>query len=342
MNTLDRTTAEQVKEFCALIGTDPLLVQGAGGNVSWKDGNVLWVKASGTWLAHAALEEIFLPVDLGHLREHVGKGEFSVKPILLNQTKLRPSIETFLHALLDHEVVVHLHAVEIMAHLIRDDWITAFNSLLGNDIEWITVDYYKPGADLAKAISIAVNKSRNANVIFLQNHGVIIGAKSVEEVGFILNKLISKLKTKPNISNAELIHKENINFVNNSAYQMIADIDLQNLALNPNLFNRLKTEWALCPDHIVFLGPSPYLYNHPSEILATNCVDDQLPKLAFIKGVGVFAQKDITAGQKLQLRFYYDVLIRQCENTKINVLNEGQIGDLLNWDAEIYRRSISI
>ena len=33
-----------VIHFCQSLGRDPLLVQGAGGNVSWKDGEVLWVK----------------------------------------------------------------------------------------------------------------------------------------------------------------------------------------------------------------------------------------------------------------------------------------------------------
>jgi len=51
--------ARSVKEFCGRIGKDRLLVQGAGGNVSWKDGNTLWIKASGKWLAHAETEEIF-------------------------------------------------------------------------------------------------------------------------------------------------------------------------------------------------------------------------------------------------------------------------------------------
>ena len=40
---------------------NPLLVQGAGGNVSWKEEDTLWVKASGTWLSDASAEDIFLP-----------------------------------------------------------------------------------------------------------------------------------------------------------------------------------------------------------------------------------------------------------------------------------------
>ncbi len=48
----------------ARVGRNILLVQGAGGNSSIKDGDVLWVKASGTWLADAEDKEIFVPVSL--------------------------------------------------------------------------------------------------------------------------------------------------------------------------------------------------------------------------------------------------------------------------------------
>ena len=45
--------AQEVAAYCARIGADPLLVQGAGGNASWKEAGTLWIKASGTWLADA-------------------------------------------------------------------------------------------------------------------------------------------------------------------------------------------------------------------------------------------------------------------------------------------------
>jgi hypothetical protein len=52
----------------ARVGRNMLLVQGAGGNSSIKDGDVLWVKASGTWLADADAKDIFVPVSLGAAR----------------------------------------------------------------------------------------------------------------------------------------------------------------------------------------------------------------------------------------------------------------------------------
>ena len=41
-----------------------LLVQGAGGNSSVKQDDVLWVKASGAWLSEAKEKEMFVPVEL--------------------------------------------------------------------------------------------------------------------------------------------------------------------------------------------------------------------------------------------------------------------------------------
>ena len=55
---------QQLKEVSARVGRDMTLVQGAGGNTSVKEGDVLWVKASGAWLSEADKRDIFVPVDL--------------------------------------------------------------------------------------------------------------------------------------------------------------------------------------------------------------------------------------------------------------------------------------
>ena len=36
------------KRLCSVIGKDPLIVQGAGGNASWKNQDKIWIKSSGT------------------------------------------------------------------------------------------------------------------------------------------------------------------------------------------------------------------------------------------------------------------------------------------------------
>ena len=114
MISITKSLKDSVIDYCTHIGADPMLVQGAGGNVSWKDGETLWVKASGTWLADAARKEIFVPVDLTHLQRVIAAGDFNVSPMVFGGSNLRPSIETLLHVLMPHKVVVHFHAVEVL------------------------------------------------------------------------------------------------------------------------------------------------------------------------------------------------------------------------------------
>jgi len=130
--------------YCAAIGSDPMLVQGAGGNVSWKDGDTLWIKASGTWLAQAAEKDIFVPVDLAMLRDAIAGDDFTVTPTVCGESMLRPSIETLLHALMPQRVVLHLHAVEVLAHLVRASWQADFAALLDRSVEWTAVPYKNP------------------------------------------------------------------------------------------------------------------------------------------------------------------------------------------------------
>ena len=52
----------ELRRMSARVGKNILLTQAAGGNSSVKHGGVLWVKASGTWLADAETKDIFLPI----------------------------------------------------------------------------------------------------------------------------------------------------------------------------------------------------------------------------------------------------------------------------------------
>lgn len=166
---------EDILDYCIAIAIDLMLVQGAGGNVSWKDGDALWVKASGTCLADAARKDIFVPVDLPHLARALASGDFSVLPRLRSESALRPSIETLLHALMPHPVVVHLHAVEILAWLVRNNFRDDIMALIDSRRRWASTAYHKPGAALAKAVSTALGSANTADVVLLQNHGVVIG-----------------------------------------------------------------------------------------------------------------------------------------------------------------------
>ena len=66
------------RALSARLGQDPLQVQGPGGNTSIKADGVMWIKASGTELADAERQKIFVAVDrnaaVKEAREEAGDG----------------------------------------------------------------------------------------------------------------------------------------------------------------------------------------------------------------------------------------------------------------------------
>jgi len=328
---------DQIQLFCGRIGGDPLLVQGAGGNISWKEGNVLWVKASGTRLADAQEEDIFVSVDLDHLKMAVGSGEFSLSPRVMDQNQqLRPSIETLLHAIMPQAVVLHLHAVEILAHLVRDDFEGSFANLLDSDIAWASIPYRKPGADLAQAVSEALECKPEASVLFLQNHGVVVGGSDIGEVERLLSRLVENLTTPvPPQQNMPMGGRVSRKLAD-AGYYVIEDDDIQCLAQNPKMFRKLQELWALYPDHVVFLGSAPNCYEDSDDLLS----DTRRPECAFVKNDGVYATVTFNKTKQEQLRCYFDVLARQHEEAHLNVLSDEQVAELRDWEAEKYRMQI--
>ena len=323
-----------VTGFCARTGADPLLVQGAGGNVSWKDGDTLWVKASGTWLADAEAQDIFVPVDLLPLRQALAGGDFSATPAVLGASALKPSIETLLHALMPQRIVVHLHAIEVLAHLVRENFL-APAALAGMGVHAAVVGYHKPGEALAAAVAEALSASPGANVVFLKSHGVVIGAADIAEVGHILSSLTSAMRTEPAAMLPVPSARTSGRGLVGADHALVPDDAIQQLALNPALFARLAQDWALYPDHVVFLGWQAHACASWADLGA-----EELPDLLFVQGQGVYARPALNRARLAQLRCYYDVLARQPAGERLAALGKEQIAELLNWDAERYRMGL--
>lgn len=329
----------QIESYCSKIGSDPLLVQGAGGNVSWKDGNILWVKASGAWLAHAELRPIFIPIDLLCLLESIKKQDFEVAPKRLDFFSLKPSIETILHAVMPQKVVVHLHAVQVLSVLVRVNAKEILRDLILPGVSGVFVPYFKPGAALGSAISRALVKTPDANVIYLQNHGIVIGGSSVSEVDEILQLILKKFDSY-NINNVPL-PISSLPDLRSKDWRPIQDLRLHALALDPLFYKRLNEDWAIYPDHIVFLGPKAITVDDEADMLKLAASRNKTkPEIVFLKNKGVFSHEDISIGRLAQLGCYLDVMQRQADNTKLSTLTDIQIAELLNWDAEQYRISI--
>lgn len=336
-------TEIEVKDFCSLIGKDPCLVQGAGGNVSWKDNNILWVKASGTSLADASNKDIFVPVDLLSLREAIALDDFNFKPKVIGDSKLRPSIEAVLHGLMSQKVVVHIHSISSLIHLVQENADKILKKLIDTSISWGYVDYFKPGADLARAVSTTLKTDESLEVIFLQNHGIVVGGEDMKRVSYLINKLdnllgrgkFKELSLETSRNNNQLLKKSNID-----GFFFSKNNFLQLLIKDQNLFSLLMRSWALFPDHVVFLGEKPFVVNDENE-LSNHKKDLKNIPFIFIKNVGILQNSQATNTQIEQLECYVNVILNMNSSLKQRTLSDSEIDELLNWDAEVYRQSIS-
>jgi len=324
--------------FCSAIGKDPLLVQGAGGNVSYKYDDELWVKASGTWLADASTKDIFVPADLTELRAAIAQNEFDAAPRLARNSSLRPSIETMLHALMPQRIVAHVHAIEALVHLVSVDCETRLQELLGDFREWVLVDYYKPGAPLATAVAQRLGESRNISVVFLRNHGVVVGGETTEEVSALLELLTSRLRSPVRETRAGpvAVAQRGLQELGNG-YRRLRDSELERLVFDEDSYRRLTQSWALYPDHVVFLGPRALVYDRPPASGFGPSIEEGREYPIFIQGVGIFVGQKFNQAAHEQLRCYHDVIVRLSAEAQTCTLTVADIAGLLDWDAERYR-----
>jgi len=313
-------TAE-FRTMSARLGQDPLQVQGPGGNTSIKDGDVMWIKASGTELANAETEEIFVAVDrkAAQGEAHGQSGDGSCKSTTLDPAVgLRPSIETTFHAALDHAVVAHTHSVATLVHAISPEGHEALaNKLEG--LAFVVAPYAKPGLPLTREILDRVTPE--TRVVVLGNHGVIACGGSVAEVSDTLAEVEERLAMQPrDISSVKPTEAAPDGMTWNEAGWMAHDPRIASLA----------TSGSYYPDHVVFLGPA----------LPTSSEGGTRPA-ALIPKTGVALSADATSSQRAMLTCLSDVFARLPDDWSVKAIGPDAEASLLDWDAEKYRQALA-
>jgi rhamnose utilization protein RhaD (predicted bifunctional aldolase and dehydrogenase) len=324
--------SSQISNFCQKIGKNKLLVQGGGGNVSWKQNSTLWIKASGTSLSQAKKKNIFTPVNLQKLQKSIKLGNFFQKPVM-RYGNLIPSIETYMHAVIPHKIVVHLHAIDFLSFLINKNAKICLKKKLC-EYDHTFLDYVKPGGDLAKLIYKKNIKYKKINLILLKNHGIIISSDDLRLIDFFLHKIIKKIRTK----NLPKLKSKKYKVKKIKGYKFCSSKKIQNIVLNKNIFTNLKKNWAICPDHINYLGIRPFVFEKFNSFLLSS--KTSAPYL-FFKDSGVYERITNTKNHHDQLIAYYDTMIRQSDFNFIDTLNHKQINDIIFWGIEIYRRHLN-
>jgi rhamnose utilization protein RhaD (predicted bifunctional aldolase and dehydrogenase) len=181
---------EALRELTASAGRNPLLAQGSTGNSSLKLAGILWIKASGKWMADALRDDIFIPLHLAEVTECLRRG---MDPSVCYP---RASLETAMHAALPHRVVLHVHCVNTIAWAVRNDALIQLDRRL-EGLRWQWIPYVASGLPLSQAIEHVLSASPDKNLFVLGNHGLVIAGESAGTVESLLREVTERLSIVP-------------------------------------------------------------------------------------------------------------------------------------------------
>jgi rhamnose utilization protein RhaD (predicted bifunctional aldolase and dehydrogenase) len=336
-----RDEFEALRAFSARIGSDPLLTQAAGGNTSLKEAGTLWIKASGTWLAHALERDIMVPVRLAPLRDAVANARLEAEMAHLftiadlNPSGLRPSIETTVHALMPQRVVAHVHCVDTIALAVRQDALPILADRL-RGLNWAYVPYRRPGLPLARGI--AEHRNQRPDVLILGNHGLAVAAETVAETEVLLTHVKDLLKQE--VRTASPGDVDALSKLAGANYRLPQHQE-PHFAGTDVASATIAAGGSLYPDHVIFLGAGSVLAGEGEDS------DQVVARLGFspmeilFPGKGVLMRRDASAGADAMARCLADVAGRIPAGAQLRYLTREENLELTGWDAEKYRQKLN-
>lgn len=313
---------DELRSYAVEVGGDRRLVQGAGGNFSVKSGEVLWIKASGTRLSEALDREVFVPMRLAETRAAVLDTE-NLAPFIdaeRAEAGLRPSIETSLHALLPHRVVLHVHSTGAIAAGLGEGLADALAALP----DWFActvVPYAKPGVRLARAVFDRVGRDVGDAplALLLVNHGLVVAADDVATARRIVEAVQGSCAEGPPPVDAAaasgttaeggwtLLHPAGT----------VSEYQAALLRLGP-----------LTPDQAVFMGPAPF----------TTRAEPDGAAIAAIDADGSVWLRSSAGADEAEITTSAVDVVRLLRGASITPLDRREVNELVNWEAEQWRR----
>lgn len=326
----------RVIRLCEQLGANSLLTQGGGGNVSWKENGILWVKVSGMPLKDASRDGFFIPLDYAKYAGALHSGDFSETPPVLGQYPGRPSIEASLHGIIPERIVVHLHSVDALAVLVQEAASEMVSDLFASLEGWALIPYARPGVELTRKMSASLRDRGSAWAYFLMNHGIVVGGSTIGEVEDRLSQVLERFAS----ASSEFCAVDHLEV---PVHRRVVCADIRKLE-HPDLEwlvdersrEYLEANWALYPDHVVFLGGSAQVVNSWDDL--RRALGGSTGKsLAIWPHEGMFVNNDWTDFAEEQLLCFAQVLKRQSSLAPLRTLSTSQVQELVNWDSEKYR-----
>jgi len=326
------------------------LIQAGGGNSSVKDGNKMLIKSSGYYLSEVSDSNGFSVVNNRKILSLLNE-EFSSDRDL-NATRAskiieectiegkRPSIETLLHSMFK-KYTLHTHPISANIICASKNWQEILKNIF-RDEKFTCVKYCTPGIELALELKKEM-KNSPSDIVFLQNHGLIVSSDNEDEVMELTDYVVGKIDNYLNIDfkRYKLTNKisELINNKEDIAY--LSEDSIINDFLN-NTCESFLTK-PFCPDKLVYCSIYPVflssLDNGPIKEFYEKYGD--IPKIIVYDKCVFFIGKNVKKCKEVEEVFKFHLLtISNIANDQRCFLSEDDICYLQGWEAEKYRQKL--
>jgi len=319
------------------VGKNFSLVQGAGGNSSIKEWDALLIKSSGHKLKDALKKDIFVKLNLKCVLQQFETSHENLSTCVEKDTNtFRPSIETFLHAVIPYKFVFHIHSLNAIAVTVQDHEIQGLDKRL-RGLDWDIIGYKKPGIILAKEVaSFFLNKK--PAVVLLKNHGAIVASDTLENLEDLIADLEKRLYLpERNIKRIPKNLSEEV-----SGYRVPTFREIHQLALDDISF--ALSSKVLYPDYAVFLTYPAFVCDNLQELehKIEKYFDlyNATPSHLIIKNMGVLVRKNLAIEAEEMLKAAAIICSKIASIKNVSSLSEDEIEELRSWDAEKYRQQL--
>ena len=332
------------------------IVQAGGGNVSVKlsDGTML-IKSSGIYLSE--IEKTFgyskvkndkilsilnNPKILFEKDKKIRDKICSEYIIKANITpRFKPSIETLLHSMMK-KYTIHSHPIVVNSICCRTNWKELISKINFAPYKVALINYRTPGIELALELKQQI-QNEIPDIVFLQNHGIIVTANDKEQTINIHEDILNKIELEYKI---DVLRYKMTNFVSEmvnkifdtSLVSVISDdIKIKNIIINH--FELLNT-LPFCPDKMVYCGILPCFIDSITQLIKYKEKYFDYPRIVVYKNELFYLANNVKKAREIEDVFKFHLISLLPNIGNIEYLPKDEIKFLNNWEAEKYRQKI--
>lgn len=315
------------------------LVQAGGGNTSVKlDSEMMLVKSSGFRLSDINENSGYTKVNYKMLKNELLKNQNNfanfdfdslLNSVVVGDNTFKPSIETFLHAL-TKKWTLHTHSTIVNMIMCQKN----YNEILKEvfyDLNYYIIPYVKPGVYLASEIMKLNNfADKNIQIIFMQNHGLIVSSDDYDEIINANEMILKKLEKYLDINYDKFHNVTHISKYFPNKYIHLVDKKIENID---------DFIYEFCPDNIVYIGKKILKINNVEELKSIKNIENI--KTIYLDGyIYVVANNYKKAKEIEEIIFNTIEILKYINMNNISKLNDDEILDILNRKDEKYRQNL--